>query len=118
MGAVYLAEHQVLGKRAAIKLLLPALSQNKDLVARFFNEARAAALLRNPAIVDIYDFGWHASGCAYLAMEYLEGESLASLLRRQRPLPYDLVASIARQLAYALAAVHQKDIVHRDLKPE
>src|SRR5512146_1555714 len=60
MGVVYAAEHTLLGRPAAVKVLLPEMSQNQDIVTRFFNEARAATSIRHPGIVEIYDFGWHA----------------------------------------------------------
>src|SRR4051794_1398851 len=71
MGAVYLATHAILGRRAAIKVLLPEVSQRRDVVGRFFNEARAATAIKHPGIVEIYDFGFLPDGSAYIAMEYL-----------------------------------------------
>src|ERR1044071_1565115 len=82
MGAVYLAEHTLLGRRAAVKVLLPQLSNHRDTVARFFNEARATTAIRHPGIVEIFDFGYLPSGSAYIVMEFLDGESLAA--RRAR----------------------------------
>jgi serine/threonine protein kinase len=117
MGAVYVGEHMLLQRPAAIKVLLPELSQNQDIVARFFNEARAATAIRHPGIVEIYDFGYHVDGSAYIAMEYLQGESLAARMARGRMAPTTVLA-IARQLAGALSAAHAKGIVHRDLKPD
>jgi serine/threonine protein kinase len=117
MGAVYSAEHTLLERPAAIKLLLPALSLDQDMVTRFFNEARAAAAIRHPGIVEIYDFGWHVDGAAYIAMEHLQGESLAARFSRGR-MTVTGAATIARQIAGALAAAHRKGIIHRDLKPE
>jgi serine/threonine-protein kinase len=119
MGVVYLAEHQTLGRRAVIKQLLPEVSRDHDIVQRFFNEARAATMIRHPGIVDVFDFGQHpTSGTAYIVMEFLEGESLASRLERERILPIDLAAYIARQIASPLGAAHAVGIVHRDLKPD
>jgi hypothetical protein len=117
MGAVYRAEHTLLGRAAAVKVLLPELSQNQEMVTRFFNEARAAAAIQHPNIVEIYDFGWDTDGSAYLVMEYLQGESLAARLARGR-MAVTAVMTIARQIAGALAAAHQRNIVHRDLKPD
>ena len=117
MGAVYAAEHVLLQRPAAVKVLLPALSQNQEIVTRFFNEARAATAIRHPGIVEIYDFGYHVDGSAYIAMEYLQGESLAARMARGR-MPPPTVHAIARQLAGALSAAHAKGIVHRDLKPD
>jgi eukaryotic-like serine/threonine-protein kinase len=82
MGAVYLAEHTLLGRRAAIKVLLSELSRNQEIVQRFFNEARAVTQIADPGIVQVFDFGYHTDGSAYLVMELLEGE-LASAHRRR-----------------------------------
>jgi serine/threonine-protein kinase len=118
MGVVYLATHSILGRRAAVKVLLPELSRNRDMVDRFFNEARAAASIRHPGIVDIYDFGFAADGSGYIAMELLEGETLRSRLRRQGRLSVESTIEIGRQIASALQAAHDKGITHRDLKPD
>src|SRR3954468_14567118 len=117
MGAVYAAEHTLLGRPAAIKILLPDLSQKQDVVMRFFNEARAATAIRHPGIVEIYDFGWTPDGAAFIVMERLEGETLGRRAARLR-LRWPAVLAIARQIAGALSAAHAKSIVHRDLKPE
>jgi serine/threonine-protein kinase len=117
MGAVYAAEHTLLGRPAAIKLLLPELSQNQDVVMRFFNEARAATAVRHPGIVEIYDFGWTPEGAAFIVMERLEGETLAQRASRVR-LSWPVALAIGRQIAGALGAAHIKGIVHRDLKPD
>ena len=118
MGAVYLGEHAMLGRAAAIKVLLPALSQDREIVGRFFNEARATSAIRHPGIVEIYDFGFLADGAAYIAMEMLDGESLASRLRRAGRLPVAAAIDIGRQVAAALQAAHGRGITHRDLKPD
>jgi serine/threonine-protein kinase len=76
MGAVYLAEHTLIGKRAAVKVLLPQYSTNEDVVKRFFNEARSITMLKHPGVIDVYDFGYLASGAAFITMEFLEGETL------------------------------------------
>src|SRR5262245_8674857 len=70
-GVVYLAQHPLLGKKVAVKLLLPAISANKEIVDRFFNEARAATLIGDSGIVDVFDFGHHTNGSAYFVMEFL-----------------------------------------------
>ena len=77
MGVVYLAEHTLLGRQAAVKLLLPELTQDRVVVSRFFNEARAATSIRHPGIVEIYDFGFEADGSAYIVLESLQGETLS-----------------------------------------
>jgi serine/threonine-protein kinase len=117
MGVVHVAEHALLGRRAAIKVLRPELSQNQDAVTRFFNEARALAAIHHPGIVDVYDFGWTPDGAAFLVMEHLEGESLTRRSARS-PFRWPAALAIARQIAGALAAAHAKGIVHRDLKPD
>ena len=117
MGAVYLGEHCLLGRPAAIKVLHPSLSDRPDVVARFFNEARAATAIVDPGIVAVFDFGHHSDGSAFLVMEFLHGESLDARLARG-PLPMRDALRLARQIATTLAAAHAKGIVHRDLKPE
>ena len=118
MGAVYLGEHTLLGRTAAIKVLLPMLSARQDVVQRFFNEARATTAIHDPGIVQIFDFGYDADGSAFIVMEFLEGTPLDVRLHQLSHLhPIDALR-IARQLALSLAAAHAKNIVHRDLKPE
>ena len=117
MGTVYLGEHLLLGRRAAIKTLLPTLSSHRDIVDRFFNEARAISAISDPGVVQIFDFGYHVDGTAYIVMEYLEGESLATRLERLGRLPVTLALRIARQIAQSLGAAHARGIIHRDLKP-
>jgi eukaryotic-like serine/threonine-protein kinase len=117
MGAVYAAEHTLLGRLAAVKVLLPEYSHDQEIVTRFFNEARAATAVRHPGIVEIYDFGWHTDGSAYIAMERLDGQSL-SARSAHRPMPWSAALTIVRQIAGVLAAAHAKGIVHRDLKPD
>src|SRR5262245_38657590 len=118
MGAVYLGEHSILGRPAAIKILLPELSQNREVVGRFFNEARAVTAIRHPGIVEVYDFGFLPTGAAFIAMEFLEGESLTGRLQRLRRLTVSAATEIGRQMAAALHAAHSKAITHRDLKPD
>ncbi|HSK02456.1 MAG TPA: serine/threonine-protein kinase, partial [Kofleriaceae bacterium] len=118
MGAVYLAQHTLLGRRAALKVLLPMLSARPDVVNRFFNEARATTSISDPGIVQIFDFGYHTDGSAYIVMEYLEGEALDARLGRLGHLPVPDALRLIRQVATSLAAAHAQGIVHRDLKPE
>jgi serine/threonine-protein kinase len=118
MGMVFLGEHLLIYRRAAIKTLQPSLSTRPELVDRFFNEARAMSAIADPGIVQIFDFGYHVDGTAYIVMELLEGEGLADRLDRLGPLPIPSALRIARQVASSLAAAHAKHIVHRDLKPD
>jgi serine/threonine-protein kinase len=117
MGIVYAAEHALLGRPVAIKVLRSELSQRPEVVTRFFNEARAANTIRHPGIIEIYDFGQTPEGAAYLVMEYLEGETLKARSARL-PFRWPAVLPFARQIAGALAAAHAMGIVHRDLKPD
>jgi serine/threonine-protein kinase len=118
MGAVYLGEHLRIARKAAIKVLLPELSVNHQIVARFFSEARATSVIRHPGIVEIFDCDVLPSGNAYIVMELLEGESLGDHLRGGRRLSVQRAASLTRSVADALAAAHEQGIVHRDLKPD
>jgi eukaryotic-like serine/threonine-protein kinase len=118
MGAVYRAEHSLLGKTVAVKVLLPELSNDRDLVNRFFTEARSATAVRHPGIVEIYDFGYLPSGAAYITMELLDGESLTVVLVARGRLTEQEALLYTRGIASALAAAHARGIVHRDLKPD
>src|SRR3569623_204431 len=118
MGEVWLAEHAMLGRRAAIKVLRPEQSSRPVMVTRFFNEARAAASISDPGIVQIFDFGHRADGSAYIVMELLEGEGLDQRLRRRGELAVPDALRIMRQVGGSLGAAHAAGIIHRDLKPE
>src|SRR5262249_61309428 len=111
MGLVYLAEHPVIGRKVAIKVLHVALAQDKDIVARFFNEARAIHMISHENIVEILDFGQTSDGQPYFIMEFLEGESLSDAVGRGAMAP-DLVTVIGGQMCRALGAAHAKGIVH------
>jgi serine/threonine-protein kinase len=117
MGVVYRGEHTLIGRKAAVKVLLPEYSTRQDLIRRFFNEAKAAASAQHPGIVEVYDFGQTPDGIAYLVMELLEGDTLWQRLRKGTKLPERQALLIARQIAAALAAAHQAGVIHRDLKP-
>jgi serine/threonine protein kinase len=117
MGAVYEAEHQAIGRRAAIKVLHPMFANDADVVQRFFNEARAANMVRHQSIVDIYDYGQDNQVGAYLVMEFLEGESLEDRLQRVKRVPPRITAQLLRRIASPLQAAHDAGIIHRDLKP-
>src|SRR5262245_23843693 len=118
MVAVYEARHTVIGKRVAVKVLLEKFLEKPELVARLLQEARLASSIGHENIVDVTDFGTTSDGRAFVVMEFLEGESLAQLVIRDAPLPIERSLRIARQIASALGAAHDKGIVHRDVKPE
>ena len=115
MGVVYLAEHTLIGRKAAVKLLRSDMPQ--EYVDRFFNEAKAAATLHHPGLVDVFDFGQNKDGSAFIVMEFLQGESLAQRLEREPRLPIAFGLAITRSVAMSLAVAHAQGIVHRDLKP-
>ncbi|MEZ4367999.1 MAG: protein kinase [Kofleriaceae bacterium] len=118
MGAVFLAEHPLIGKRVALKVIHRELSGNKEVVQRFWQEARAVNKIGNEHIVEIHDFGQSADGDHFYLMEYLEGRTLASLLGRSGRFEVIRALHVTAQLASALAAAHATGIIHRDLKPD
>jgi eukaryotic-like serine/threonine-protein kinase len=118
MGAVYVAEHPVLGRRVAIKILRRDLVQDSKLVGRFLNEARAADAIRHPNIVQVNDVGLLPDGLPYIVMELLEGQTLGSRINAAGHLSVGEALAFAGQAAGAVAAAHAEGIVHRDLKPD
>ncbi|HEX6239796.1 MAG TPA: protein kinase, partial [Polyangiales bacterium] len=116
MGAVYRATHVLMDKPVALKWLYPDFSAIGDTRQRFLHEARAAARIRHPNVVDVYDVG-DQNGALYLVMELLEGETLEALLQRG-PLPVADMLRLLTQAMRGVAAAHAKGIVHRDIKPE
>jgi two-component system LytT family response regulator len=115
MGEVFLAEDTRLHRKVALKVLLPEVAEDKDKLARFVQEARAASALSHPNAAHIYEIG-EANGRHFLAMEYIEGKTLETRLAGE-PLPMAEIISIAAQVADALDAAHARGIVHRDIKP-
>ncbi|MCW5809222.1 MAG: serine/threonine protein kinase, partial [Deltaproteobacteria bacterium] len=120
-GMVFRARDTALGRDCALKFLLPEHTEKQDLLQRFLQEARTAATIVHGGIVTVFECGvveeGEAEGMAYIAMELLQGESLAARLDRG-PLPPELAIEVARQVASALGAAHAAGIVHRDLKPD
>lgn len=117
MGQVYTGKHKLIGRSAAIKVLLPQHTENSELVQRFINEARAASKIGHPGIVEVYDSDELESGGAFIAMEHMKGENLAQRIRRLGQLDPTQAVVFCIQICSALQAVHDEDIVHRDLKP-
>jgi serine/threonine-protein kinase len=118
MGAVYLASHVGLGRDVAIKFLHAEFISREDVVGRFRREAQAAAAIRHKNIIEVFDVGVSPQGEPFLVMEYLEGESLAGLLKRVGPLSLGAACAVMEPALQALQAAHRKGIVHRDLKPD
>jgi serine/threonine protein kinase len=118
MGAVYEAEHVKIGRRDAIKVLQASIARDPEATQRFLRGARNASQIRHPNVGAIYDFGETPDGLQYLAMEFVEGETLTGLIRREGPLDLMRSLHIVRQIAAGLQAAHEQGIVHRDLKPD
>jgi len=116
MGEVYRANDLLLGQAVALKFLPVQWTSDESTLGRFRNEVRIARQISHPNVCRVYDIG-EAEGATYLSMEYVDGEDLASLLRRIGRLPQHKALEIARQLCAGLAAAHDKGVVHRDLKP-
>jgi eukaryotic-like serine/threonine-protein kinase len=116
MGEVYLAEDTRLRRNVALKVLPPATAVDERSRKRLIREAQAAATLDHPNICTVYDVG-EADGQSYIAMQYVEGQTLAARLKRG-PLDLSSAVAIAAQMAAALAEAHRHDIVHRDVKPQ
>ncbi len=118
MGKVYRAEHVFIGRSFAVKVLHPKFKEYRDYVDRFLFEARAAARIQHPNIVQITDFGYTDDAIPFFVMEYMQGEELIDLIDRDAPLPVYRAVNILTQICSALAACHDEKIVHQDLKPE
>ena len=117
MGAVFGANHEILGQKVAIKVLLAEIASNQEAVARFLNEARAAAKIQNSHCARVMDVGTLEQNQAYMVMEYLEGCDLGQLLERSGPLQIQSAVDFVLQALEALAHAHALHLVHRDLKP-
>jgi serine/threonine protein kinase len=115
-GTVYLGEHHVLCRRAALKVLPPALADDPAILERFRREAQAAAVLDHPNVVHIYDFRQEGS-LHFIVMEYIEGESLQQVIDQRGALPIGVACDYVRQSALGLEHAHDQGLVHRDVKP-
>jgi serine/threonine protein kinase len=122
MGRVYKGVHPQIGSRVAIKVLSRECSDRRDLVDRFFSEAKAVNLIRHESIVNVLDLATLPDGRPYIVMEYLDGSPLAGIIeeaqRSHVPLPLGGLARLVAEVLDALGAAHAKGIVHRDLKPD
>ncbi|KYG02764.1 hypothetical protein BE20_49775, partial [Sorangium cellulosum] len=116
MGAVYKAEHLLLRKWLAVKILLPAAQGSPELTARFEREAIAGAHIQHPNIASATDFGTLPDGSRFLVLEHVRGTTLDRIIKKG-PVPAPRAAELARQIAAALAAAHERGVIHRDLKP-
>src|SRR5262245_26795562 len=117
MGSVWRAQHIVLGSTCAVKFMLGEFGNDPGVRERFVGEARAAASLQSPHVVQVFDVDeWQ--GTLYIAMELLEGETLDALLERVGPPSAELTCEVIDQVARALGRAHKARLIHRDLKPE
>ncbi|WP_369945996.1 serine/threonine-protein kinase [Vitiosangium sp. GDMCC 1.1324] len=115
-GAVYEAEHRILGRRAAVKVLHPHLTDQGEMLQRFVREARVVNQIRHPHIVDVYDFGMLPDGSPYYVMELLPGRTLSQLLQERGRLSPERALAYLEPVCGALEAAHRAGVVHRDLK--
>ena len=118
MGRVYLAEHVRMGRKCAVKMISPEMARTEAAIARFNREASNASQINHSNVAQVYDFGEGPGGALYLAMEFVEGETLTSMIRREGPVTIRRAAILTKQVADALSAAHHRGIVHRDLKPD
>src|SRR5690625_5212824 len=117
MATVYLARDRRLGRNVALKVMHPHLTESTDVAARFRREAQAAAGLTHPGVVAVYDQG-HEGEINYLALEYVQGANLRTVLHRDGALTVAAALGIVAEVLDALDAAHRAGLVHRDIKPE
>ena len=118
MGEVYLAVHQELGSKVAVKVLSRAASDDESMVKRFVNEARSSCRIAHPYAVVVHDLARLEDGTPYMVMEYVPGLSLTEFLRKHGALPWPLAVRLATQLTEVLGCAHAQRVIHRDIKPD
>ena len=118
MGSVYLAEHISIEKKVAVKFLRAEFVEKPDILKRFHREAKTAVSIRHRNIIDVSDMGISEANEPYIVMEYLEGESLAAMIKRTGPISLSAACAVMEPVLSALLAAHEKGVIHRDLKPE
>jgi len=118
MGRVFAAEHTVIGRQVAVKVLHSEFARSPDISERFLREARAAGTIEHPGIIDVLDADRDESGTLYMVMELLKGESLATCLERKARLGPSETLAITKQILEALQVAHEHGVIHRDLKPD
>ena len=116
MGAVYRARHKALNRIVCVKILSPALANDKKAVELFLSEARAVAELDHPNIVNVYNVG-KERGYYFIVMSFIEGQTLSAMLKRRKVLPVNLVLDLFDGILKGLSVAHEKGIIHRDIKP-
>jgi serine/threonine protein kinase len=118
MCLVYRATQTLIGKTVALKVLRPQLAVDQDIVRRFEQEATALGRLHHPHAINVFDFGFTLQGSPFLAMDFIEGQTLKGVLRQEGPLPIARVNKLLGQICGALQAAHAEGIIHRDIKPD
>lgn len=118
MGSVYLAEQVSIGRKVALKVLQGNYASDDEFIGRFRREARLAASLNHRNIVTVYDFDQSDDGSLFIAMEYLQGEKLSEVIRKEGPLDISRAVRLGLQIADGLAAAHRAGVIHRDIKPD
>jgi serine/threonine-protein kinase len=118
MAGVYLAQHTSVGATIVLKVLLPELASEPQVVESFLREARIASEIQDDNVIDIFYSGRSPEGHVFLAMEYVQGSTLYDILNREGPMPWARAQALLVQIAGALAAAHKHGVVHRDVKPE
>lgn len=118
MGSVWVAEHQGLGTRVAVKFISEDLASQPDVRQRFTREARASARIKSPHVVQVFDTGLLEDRVPYIVMELLEGHDLRDRIRQLKRLPLAEVVTVVRQACKALTKAHAKGVIHRDIKPD
>ena len=117
MGSVWLADHLRLQSQVAVKFMAPAVADDEVSIRRFQQEAKAAAEIRSPHVVQVFDHGQTDDGMLYIVMELLEGESLDRRVRERGPMAASEIAIVVTHACKALARAHERGIMHRDIKP-
>jgi serine/threonine protein kinase len=118
MGVVYLARHEELGQRVAVKFLHRRFADDEELATRFFNEARAASKVSHPYAVGIYDFARLEDGTLFIVMEYVDGTPLHELIQSRNTIEAPLAVALALRISQVLDVAHEQHLVHRDIKPD
>ncbi len=118
MGTVYLAEQVSIGRKVALKILHPEFARDQEFVKRFRQEARLAASLNHRNVITVFDFDQGDDGSLFIAMEYVQGQSLSDVVRQEGPLDLARAVRLGIQIAEGLGAAHRAGVIHRDIKPE
>jgi len=117
MGQVYRARHCATGEEVAIKVLTPEMVEDPEAVARFQREAKVISSIQHPNVARVLDHGFWENGAPYIVMEFINGPSLAELIRNRAELPFSRIARLMTEAALGLQAAYKEKVIHRDIKP-